>query len=65
MAKDREIICRFYERAGVCSISKKQCTVRREMQHCGKYEPIKGAQPIRANTRQRRLDRARKLDKDT
>lgn len=63
--KDREIICKHYVRAGVCAISKKQCSVRGEMQHCAKYEPERGTQPIRANTRKRKLENARKLDRDS
>lgn len=58
--RERNIICVHYERAGVCAISKKECMVQGLMQHCGKYEPRKGSQPIRANQRRKKLERAKR-----
>lgn len=62
MAKDRNIICKHYQCAGVCAITKHKCHVLKRMQHCDKYEPLKGSDPIRVDRRAKALSRARKRE---
>lgn len=44
MAKDRRIVCIYYEYEG-CQCAKRscECYFKKEMQTCGKYEPRPGA----------------------
>lgn len=62
--KDKNIICKHYVRAGVCSISNKECHVWREMQTCPFYEKKTHALPIRADRRKRKLEDARRKDSE-
>ena len=62
--KDRNLICKHYVRAGECAITKRKCMVQGEMQHCGKYEARKGTEPIRANQRRKKLERAKRRNEE-
>ena len=63
MARDREIICKYYTYAGgPCEkrgISIHFCD---ECQTCAKYDPIKNGKPARPDARRKKLDKARKRD---
>lgn len=61
--KDRNIICIHYARAGVCSISKRECHVFGQMQHCPDYCARKGSQPIRPDRRRQHKDRERRNER--
>lgn len=62
--RERNLICKHYERAGVCAISKKECMVQGVMQHCGKYEARKGSEPIRVNQRRKKLESAKRKSEE-
>lgn len=64
MASERNIVCRFYECAGVCSKGKKECHIWKEMQTCPFYEKKKGSDPIRQDNRKKKLNKARSRDFD-
>lgn len=59
MAKDREIICKYYEYEGKCK-KERAGTFRYYCQKCNKYEPLKGRAPARKNTRRAKLEKLRK-----
>ena len=50
MAKDREIVCKYYECEGKCKKGR-EGTFRHYCQKCNKYDPIKGREPARKNLR--------------
>ena len=54
--KDRNKLCKFYQRAGVCS-KNKGCTIWGDMQHCGLYEPDLASKPLRTDKRKRKCRR--------
>ena len=60
--KDRNKLCKYYIRAGVCSKGK-GCTIWGEMQHCGNYVPNLNGKPLRPNNKRKKIDEIRKKDK--
>ena len=63
MAKDREIVCEFYQCEGVCK-KNHQGTFRKICQKCSDYRPIKGRQPARLNLKRYKIEKARQKDID-
>lgn len=61
MAKDREIMCIYYEYEGKCSKGR-EGTFRKQCQICSKYRPKKGAAPARKNLKREKLEKIRKRD---
>ena len=59
MAKDREVVCKYYECEGKCKKGRKG-TFRYYCQKCNKYDPIKGREPARKNLRRAKLEKLRK-----
>ena len=59
MAKDREVVCKYYECEGKCKKGRKG-TFRYYCQKCNKYDPIKGRKPARKNLRRAKLEKLRK-----
>ena len=55
MAKDREIMCIFYEHEGQCSKGR-EGTFRKACQHCTKYRPKRGTRPARVDKRRQKMD---------
>ena len=51
--KDRNKLCKYYIRAGVCSKGK-GCTIWGEMQHCGLYCPDLASKPLRTDGRKQK-----------
>lgn len=63
MAKDREIVCMYYQCEGVC-LKGREGTFRHYCQTCKKYAPLKGHKPARKNNKRRQVaeDRLRDLE---
>lgn len=59
MSKDRNIICKNYIAAGVCSLGK-ICFINKEMQHCSLYEKTNKAVPFRKNIKKQKIEKIRK-----
>lgn len=59
--RDRNLLCKYYIRAGVCSKSK-GCTIFGEMQHCGLYNPDLNSKPLRVDKRKTKLEKIRKKE---
>ena len=59
MAKDREIVCKYYECEGKCKKGR-EGTFRYYCQKCNKYDPIKGRGPARKNLQRAKLEKLRK-----
>ena len=59
MAKDREVVCKYYEYEGKCKKGRKG-TFRYYCQKCNKYEPLKGRELARKNLRRAKLEKLRK-----
>lgn len=61
--RDRNRLCKYYLRAGVCSKGK-GCTIWGEMQHCGLYEKDLKSKELRPNNKKRKLENIRKKERD-
>ena len=59
MAKDREIVCKYYLYEGSCSKGR-EGTFRHKCQTCNIYEPKKRTVPARKNLRKTKLEKIRK-----
>lgn len=59
--RDRNKLCKFYQRAGVCS-KNKGCTIWGDMQHCGLYEPDLASKPLRADKRKSKKEKINKKE---
>lgn len=59
MAKDREIVCKYYLYEGSCSKGR-EGTFRHKCQTCNLYEPKKGTVPARKNLRKTKLEKIRR-----
>lgn len=63
MAKDRELICKYYSYAGgPCDKRGISVHFKDECQTCNKYCPVKGAKPARKNTKKERIEKAKQRD---
>jgi hypothetical protein len=62
MAKDRNILCIHYIRAGVCDLGK-ECHAYNEMQKCNKYKKDEKRKPFRVNNKKQKLDKIRRNEK--
>lgn len=60
--KDRNKLCKYYIRAGVCSKGK-GCTAFGEMQHCGNYVPDLNGKPLRVDRHKSKMDKIRRKEK--
>ena len=60
--RDRNLLCKYYIRAGKCKKGK-GCTAFGEMQHCGLYKPDLNGKPIRVDKRKSKLEKIRKKRK--
>ena len=60
--RDRNLLCKYYIRAGVC-LKGKGCTVFGEMQHCGNYIPDLNSRPLRADRRKSKIEKIRRKEK--
>lgn len=54
MAKDREVVCKYYECEGKCKKGR-EGTFRHYCQKCNKYDPIKGREPARKKSTAREV----------
>lgn len=63
MAKDREIVCQYYEHEGKCSKGRKG-TFRHKCQTCDKYNPKKHTRPARKNLKKNKLEKIRRENYD-
>lgn len=61
MAKDREIVCEYYQCEEVCG-KQHEGTFRKACQKCADYRPVKGRHPARLNLKRQKLEAARKKD---
>lgn len=59
--KDRNLICKYYICAGVCSQGK-SCSVWSSMQHCGSYVPDLNSKPLRENNKREKLEKIRRKE---
>ena len=59
--KDRNLLCKYYIQANKCS-KNKGCTIWREMQHCGLYEPNLNSKPLRENNKRQKIEKIRRED---
>lgn len=59
MAKDREIVCKYYECEGKCSKGR-EGTFRHYCQKCNKYNPVKGRLPARKNLKRKKIEKIRR-----
>lgn len=60
--KDRNKLCKYYIRAGVCSKGK-GCTIFGTMQHCGNYSPNPDSKPLRVDRRKQKMEKIRRKEK--
>lgn len=60
--KDRNLICKYYERANQCSKGK-GCTIWGEMQHCGLYKADLNSKPLRQDKRKNKLEKINRKEK--
>ena len=64
MARDREIVCRYYSYAGgPCAKRQINVWLRKECQTCKKYSPLPGGKPARTNNRRQRQERRMRKEK--
>ena len=64
MAKDREIICKYYTDAGgPCDKRGISVHFKDECQTCRKYCPIKGAKPARVDNRRKKAEKIMRKEK--
>lgn len=63
MARDREIVCVYYEYEGKCSKGR-EGTFRKACQHCGKYLAKRGTAPARVDNRRRKLEKYSKHERN-
>lgn len=61
MAKDREIVCEYYQCEGVCK-KNHEGTFHKGCQKCKDYHPIKGRKPARLNLKRQKIEKARAKD---
>lgn len=59
--KDRNILCEYYVRAGICDLGK-ICYIDKEMVHCSKYKKDKNRKPFRVNKRKEKLNKIKRRD---
>jgi hypothetical protein len=59
--KDRNKLCKYYIRAGVCSKGK-GCTIWNEMQHCGLYNPDLNGKPLRIDNRKQEKEKIQRKE---
>lgn len=60
--KDRNIICKFYERHGQCKKGK-EADLSGYCVHCGLYEKKLGIRPFRTDDRRRKLEKINKKER--
>lgn len=60
--KDRNLICIYYVRHGVCALGK-ECSVYKEMQHCSLYKPNKNTLPFRQNNKRKKLEKIKRKER--
>ena len=63
MARDREIVCVYYEYEGKCSKGR-EGTFRKACQHCSLYAYLKGGKPARVDNRRRKLEKYSKHERN-
>lgn len=61
--KDREIACFYYICEGSCKKGRAG-TFTKYCQHCDLYNPVRHGRPRRADTRNKKIEDARKKDVD-
>lgn len=59
--KERNIICKFYLQKDKC-LKNKGCSVNKEMQHCGLYEPNLNSKPFRYNNKQKKIEQIKRKE---
>lgn len=62
MAKERTIVCEYYEYEGKCSKGR-EGTFHKQCQKCSKYVKKAGARPYRTDERRRRMEKIQRKEK--
>ena len=61
MAKDREVVCKYYECEGKCKKGR-EGTFRKACQTCKKYKAKEGSLPARKNLKRQKAEKIRERD---